>query len=179
MNSGKLLDRIAVTFVESNGLALFDLHLDGGFAAEGPGHVVLQKLLVDRVLDHDTALSRGDIPFIGLHTISISNSRVGGNVDVVCEMAGSTSAGIINASENVESDRTRLVLHVSWVITDGALMSQAGIEGGCWVQVMLNGRSKDVHDNEKNVGDTVDVQMGNGAQSRGCPLVPTTLYDKI
>ena len=149
MDSRELLDCVVVAFVESNGLALFDLRLDGGLAAKVPGYVVLHKLLEDRVLDHDSTLSGGDIPFVRLHTVSVDDNRVGRSSGIVCKATRSASIGVVNAGKEVEADRHRLILQAGRIIADSAFVSQARIEGSCRIQMVLNRRSEDVRDDKE------------------------------
>ena len=164
MSGRELFNGVIIAFVEPNSLAFLDLRLDSGFSAKVPSDVILHELLKDRIFDHDAALSRGDVPLFGLHPIAVNNSRIGVSVDVVCEPACSASVGVINASEDVEADRSRLILHAGRIITDGAFVRQAGVESGCWVQMVLDGGREDVRDDEQNVGDPMNVGMVNGSQ---------------
>jgi hypothetical protein len=109
MSNRELLDGVTTTPVRADSLAFLDLGLDGGFTAKVPGDIILQELLEEWVLDHDTALSRGDVPIIRGHTISITYGRIGGSVKgVVREALGAASLGVIDTGQNVESDGTGL-----------------------------------------------------------------------
>ena len=122
MGSCKLLDGVIVVFMGSDSLVFLDLRLDGGFLAKITSSIFLE-LLGNGVLDHKAALSRSDVPFIRLNTISVGVSRIGGRMrGIVSEALSSTRFGVIDAGKYIESNRTGLVLHSGGIITDGAVM---------------------------------------------------------
>jgi hypothetical protein len=121
--SGREFDCIIVAFVRSDGLAFVDLRWDGGLTAKVPGDVVVYRLLVDQVLDYDTALSRGDIPILESHVIPFNDGGVGRCINQICESFSSMNIGVMNAGKKVKVDGTGLVLHGDRVIADGTFVS--------------------------------------------------------
>ena len=111
-----------VTFVRLDGLAFFDLGLDGGLSAKITGDVVLQELLEKGVFGDDAALGWSDVPVVRAHTIPMSNSQGRCRVVVVREAWGSESLSVIDAGQDVEADRAGLVFHPDGIITDGAVV---------------------------------------------------------
>ena len=169
MSCHKLFDCIIVALVGSDGLSFLDLRLDGGFAAKIMGSVFFEKLLKKRVLGHEAMLSRGDIPIIRLNTISIGDSRIGGRMrGIISEALSSTSLGVMDAGKYVESDRTGLVHHPNRIITNGAVMGQTCENSCCRIGIMLDRRREGISNDEKSVGDTVNVRMRYCSQRRRC-----------
>ena len=122
MSDSKSLDGVVVAFMESGCLAFLDLRWDGGFTANIPGDVILDKLGEYRIFDDDSALRWSDIPVIGLRTIPINDGGIGRCVNEVGELFNSTRIGIMNAGKKVEGDETGLVLHGD-IIADGTFVS--------------------------------------------------------
>ena len=120
MSCRELLDCVIVA-VGSDGVSFLDLRLDGCLSAKITSSI-------SRVLDHDAALSRSDVPVIRLNTISVSDNRIGGRMrSIVSEALRSASLGIIDAGKYVKSDRTGLVLYSGGIVTDGAVMCQTRV----------------------------------------------------
>jgi len=117
--SGREFDYITVMFVRSEGLVFLDLRWDGGITAKIPGDVILDKLWKYRIFDDDSALRWSGIPVIGLRTIPINDGGIGRCVNEVGESFNSTSTGIENAGEDVESNGS----HIERVIADSAFVS--------------------------------------------------------
>ena len=166
MSGCKLFDCVVITLVGSDSLAFPNLGLDGGFSANIMSSIFLE-LLEKGVLDHEAALSRSNVPFIRLNTISISDNKIGGRMrSVVSEALCSASLGITDAGEYVKFDRTGLVLHSGGIVTDGAVMCQTRENSHCRAGIMLGRQREDVGNDKESVGDAVNVRMRHCSQYR-------------
>jgi hypothetical protein len=123
MSRGEPFDSVTVALVDLMGSALFDFRLNGGLTTKVTGGVLSQELLEKRVFFGDTALGRSNIPVVDLHAVTICNSRKRmALASVMSKTRGSAGLGVVDASQDVEADRARLMHHAIRIITDGALV---------------------------------------------------------
>lgn len=87
---------------------------------------------------------------------------------IVSEVLSSVSLGVIDTGEYVESDRTGLVFHPDRIITNGAVMGQTRENSRRRIGIMLDRRREGIGNDEKSVGDAVNVRMRYCSQRRRC-----------